>query len=749
MFSALPASAAKATVDLSKGDVVDDLKASQSSKQSYICHGAAWVGAYSLFDVGSGTYLVYKLHIPANEAAQVTVDYKNWIGVGNGGVHQYTSQPKIRWYVTDNAVSTDFNGNVSDWSEIPANEKISLKTYTYTYTLSQESTQERTVYACMKFCDNANSAAGQAGWNDGAWVEKITFSTDASSSEQPGTPDDSDTDGTKVDLVDNVVLRDELKKNKTSTLALLQTGRWADPYALYDLGVGQFLLYQITLPAQDGVQVTVDYKAWQDVGNGGIHKYSNKPKTVWYVTDKAPAANFNGNTSGWTRIPAEEELSADTYTYTYRLAENEDSAKARTLYACMVFSSNDAAYHGQAGGNDGAWLECITFDRLVNQHTPVSGIALNKAELTLSFGKNQRLVATLQPQAATVRKIQWSSDRPDIVAVDQSGAVTAMGPGRAVITAKSVDGGFTASCTVTVPDEVETIDLTAKTPFDTKITAKDSDDALNLPYSWYTCGGNVADATQIVRWDGVTFRDLTANAYAIYRLRVPANTNAIMQLEMVTNSKDANGTHNGVLSSGKPRMHVFFTTDDITLATMDSALWHRADTDTAWNVDQANYTYSVSSMSSEDRTVYVKIYSTNIDNQGAWIKKLAFDTTVPTPKEITILPPGRTEYKVGETLDLRGMVVGVRYSDGSTAILTPDDYTVDISGSLGKKDTTLTVTTKDGALWGTVSLTILDANESQTKGKAPLGLIAGIAGGAVAIAAVAASLLLRRKKGKR
>ncbi len=754
LFCCIPVAAASVTVDLTKSAVADDLKGNRGTTQSYICHGAAWVDAYSLFDVGSGTYLVYKIYIPANEGAAVTVDFKNWAGVGNGGVHQYSSAPKVRWYVTEDAIATNFDGNVSAWEEIAANEKISLQTYTYTYTLADKSNQERTVYACMKFNSNDGKYTGQAGWNDGAWVDKITFSTDMTSgpAENPPTSDiDPLPAGTTVNLVDEITQIDALKENRTSTLSLMQSGRWADPYALYDLGVGQFLLYQITLPDQDGVQVTVDYKAWQDVGNGGVHKYSNKPKTIWYVTDKKPGSDFSGNTSGWTRIPAEEALAADTYTYTYCLAENESTAKARTLYACLIFSSNDTAYHGQAGGNDGAWIESITFDRLVNQHTPVSGVTLSQSEITLSFGKNHRLTANLTPATATVRKIQWSSDRPDIVAVDKNGVLVAMGPGSATITAKTEDGGYTASCVVTVPDEMDTIDLATNAPFDTKITEKDSDGDLCLPYSWYTSAGNAANATQIVQWGDLTFRDLTYNAYAIYRLNVPANVNAQLLLELVTGYTDANGTHNGVVSSGKPRMNVFYTTEDITLATLDSALWYRVDSDAVWNENQAEYKFTVSPMGSENRTVYVKIHSTNVENQGAWIKKLFFDTVASVPEEMTIIAPGRTEYHVGDMLDLRGMVVGIRYNDGSTSVLTANDYTVNLSGALGMEDTKLTITTKDGSLSGSVSLTILDAQNSPSNGKATFGWIAGAIGGAIAIAgaATAAVLLKKRNKGNK
>ena len=743
LMGLLPVAAAAPEIDLAQGSVVEDLQGTQSAGKSYICRGAAWVSAYSLFDVGSGTYLVYRIHIPADQGAVVSVQFKNWSGVGNGGVHQYTEQPKVRWYVTDEEISQNFGGNVSDWEEISANEAVSLQTYTYSYTLAEQDSKERTVYACMKFCDNDPSKQGQAGWNDGAWVEKITFSTGSSSSDTPAPPVKEELSGPTVDLVENVTLTDELKKNKTASMALKQTGRWVDTYALYDLGVNQYVLYRITLPENDGVQVVVDYKDWTGVGNGGIHQYSSKPKTVWYVTEEAPGVSFSGNTSGWTRIPAEEDADLETFQYTYRLAENSNDVGARTLYACMVFQSNDSAYHGQAGGNDGSWIDAITFDRLVNTQTSVSGITLDQTELTLSFGKSARLHATLQPANATLRKVNWTTSDRNVAAVSADGTVTAMGPGDAQITATTEDGGYTAVCRVHVSDDVTEILLDGDGVFDTKIHAQFSGDPRGLPYAWYTAQGSVENSTQIVQWNGVTFRDLTANAYAIYKLRIPANYHARIHLDLVTDYTDANGTHNGVVSAGKPRMKIFYTTQELSLANLDEALWIRADRDEDWSANEGNYTFTVSPMAGEERYVYVKIYSTNVEGQGAWIEKLSFDTVSPVPQEMLIIPPGRTEYTAGEEIDLRGLVVCLRYNDGSTAILKDTEYTVE----LGQNNSKLTITTKDG-FQGTLKLTILDG-DGNAAAQNRFGKIAAAVGGALALGgAIVAAVLLQRRKGK-
>ena len=157
----------------------DDLLNNQASTASYICHGAAWVDQFKLFDSGVGTYLVYQLTVPAGQGAKATVQFMDWEDIGNGGVHQYTSAPKYLCYVTSKEITPDFDGNTEGWSKVEANEEISLDTFTYTYDVNSALgyDDEQTIYVCFKFNENDISYQGQAGWNDGAWVENISFST--------------------------------------------------------------------------------------------------------------------------------------------------------------------------------------------------------------------------------------------------------------------------------------------------------------------------------------------------------------------------------------------------------------------------------------------------------------------------------------------------------------------------------------------------------------------------------------------
>ena len=81
--------------------------------------------------------------------------------------------------------------------------------------------------------------------------------------------------------------------------------------------------------------------------------------------------------------------------------------------------------------------------------TPVTGITLNKTNLTIMEGQTFKLEAKIQPSDASDKKVKWSVTQPaDFVRVSEDGTVTALTTGAAVVTAKS--GKISASCNVLV-----------------------------------------------------------------------------------------------------------------------------------------------------------------------------------------------------------------------------------------------------------------------------------------------------------
>lgn len=70
---------------------------------------------------------------------------------------------------------------------------------------------------------------------------------------------------------------------------------------------------------------------------------------------------------------------------------------------------------------------------------------------TIIAGDTVALSAAVYPSTAN-QAVNWSSSNSSVATVDSSGVVTGVGSGVAVITARSVDGGYTDTCTITVDD---------------------------------------------------------------------------------------------------------------------------------------------------------------------------------------------------------------------------------------------------------------------------------------------------------
>ncbi len=79
----------------------------------------------------------------------------------------------------------------------------------------------------------------------------------------------------------------------------------------------------------------------------------------------------------------------------------------------------------------------------------VTEIKLDKKELTLAEGEEYTFTTTITPIDATDKSITWSSSDEKVAKVE-FGKVTALKEGTATITAKTVDGNYTDTCTVTV-----------------------------------------------------------------------------------------------------------------------------------------------------------------------------------------------------------------------------------------------------------------------------------------------------------
>ncbi|MBO5679137.1 MAG: CotH kinase family protein [Bacteroidaceae bacterium] len=82
---------------------------------------------------------------------------------------------------------------------------------------------------------------------------------------------------------------------------------------------------------------------------------------------------------------------------------------------------------------------------------PVKNITLSRPVQTLIEGESVQLIATITPDNATYRKLQWTSDNEQIATVDATGKVTAHKEGTTSIYATATDdSGVSAKCVIIV-----------------------------------------------------------------------------------------------------------------------------------------------------------------------------------------------------------------------------------------------------------------------------------------------------------
>ena len=147
-----------------------------------------------------------------------------------------------------------------------------------------------------------------------------------------------------------------------------------------------------------------------------------------------------------------------------------------TLYASFLDNLPDGAYSLTATFADESGLiqDAVIVETgltVARTSVGVTGVTLSKTTLTLAVGKSETLAATIRPSGSTEKGVTWKSSDTLIATVDANGKVTGVKAGTATITVTTDDGGYTATCTVTV------------TAADTSDLPKTGDDGNILPWA--------------------------------------------------------------------------------------------------------------------------------------------------------------------------------------------------------------------------------------------------------------------------
>ncbi|MFT8313987.1 MAG: Ig-like domain-containing protein [Clostridium sp.] len=139
---------------------------------------------------------------------------------------------------------------------------------------------------------------------------------------------------------------------------------------------------------------------------------------------------------------------------------------------------------------------------IIPSNIKVESVALNKTTDTLVVGEYVSLSATIYPSNASNQRLMWESSNPKVATIPNGGVVaTAVGPGTATITATTVDGSKTASCTITVLSPSIKLNKTNDTitvgKYDVLSANVSPNDTLKQAVAWKSSNPNVATVSGV------------------------------------------------------------------------------------------------------------------------------------------------------------------------------------------------------------------------------------------------------------
>ena len=110
-----------------------------------------------------------------------------------------------------------------------------------------------------------------------------------------------------------------------------------------------------------------------------------------------------------------------------------------------------------AKSNSDSKIKASCYINVVDRIIPVTGISLTADKNTVEMTRDLTLTATVSPNNATNKSVNWSTSNKNIATVSD-GVVRGVSVGNATITATTVDGGFNATFNVTVTERTSNND---------------------------------------------------------------------------------------------------------------------------------------------------------------------------------------------------------------------------------------------------------------------------------------------------
>ena len=186
----------------------------------------------------------------------------------------------------------------------------------------------------------------------------------------------------------------------------------------------------------------------------------------------------------------------------------------KTYNTCIPESQNlDAGIYSPIDDSGNKAEVSSDTRKIAPERIYVENIQLDQSEKSLMTGETFSLTPSVSPANATIKDVLWTSSNEAIATVDSTGVVKALSAGTATITASTFDGGFQATCTVTITSPEISVDTLTVTVGDVycngkeqtpEVTVKNGDTLLTLDKDYkLTYSNNIKPGTATVAVTGI------------------------------------------------------------------------------------------------------------------------------------------------------------------------------------------------------------------------------------------------------
>ena len=362
--------------------------------------------------------------------------------------------------------------------------------------------------------------------------------------------------------------------------------------------------------------------------------------------------------------------------------------------------------------------------------TKVTGVTINKYSLELTEGESASLIATVRPSNATDPSVSWSSSDRNVATVS-GGHVSAVSAGKASITARTNDGGYTAICEVTVKAKfipvsgvtISSSTLSLKPGETSQLTATVApSNATNKDVSWSSSNtsittvasdGAVAAIAPGTATITVTTADQGKTATCLVTVNaIPVSKITLSNTSLTLTEGDSSQLTATVAPSNATNKTVSWSSSDTSVAVV-------ADDGSVTAKSAGTATITCSSANGAVKatcpvTVKAKVYPVT----GVSLDRTSLTLTEGESSQLvaTVSPSNATDKSVGWSS-----------SNSSVAFVTSDG----IVTAKGAGSATITCTTEDGAKKATCSVTVKNATVSVSSvslDRTSLGLVGGTTG---------------------